>query len=355
VEAVVASALAAVVLLSLNGVLLMAARAMPGRTDSGQSAALARAGRWLADDLRYATEVTSFGPSTITVKVPDRDGDGVADSIQYSWSGVTGGPVLRQVNGSTGEVMFVAGANGISGGLALTRELESVTSAATTTTTSTVTTLASFVPTIAGPPALVATSNWFGQHVPVALSASAIGYTVDRAELLLARSGVATGVTRVQIREARSGLPTARVIAEALIAETNLPTVAVWTNVVFSPPVSVDAGQPLCVVLTLGSTSPSAAWTQQMLLAPTSAGAALTSVDGGSSWSSTSGRAFGYRLFGRVTSASVSANVTTQRYLSVAATLGGRRTVVEMFNRPTVIGQAVAPPPVTGPGLDLQP
>lgn len=350
VEAVVASALAAVVLLSLNGVLLMAARAMPGRTDSGQSAEAARAGRWLADDLRYAIEVTSFGPLSITVKAPDRDGDGVAESIEYSWSGLTGDPVLRRVNGSTGEPMFVAGANGISGGLDLTRELEAVTSGATTASISTETTLGSFAPTIAGAAELVATSTWLGQHVPVGLPASATGYNVDRVELLLARSGVATGVTRVQIREARSGLPTARILAEALVDELNLATSEVWTSVPFTPPASVSAGQPVCIVLALESRSPSAAWTQQTVLVPASAGAALSSVDGGASWTRPSGRAFGYRLLGRVTSASVSANVTSQRYLSVTAMLGGRRTVVEMLNRPVVIAPVVAPPSVTGPG-----
>jgi competence protein ComGC len=52
-------------------------------------------------DVSLATAITEQTATSITMTVPDRDGDGQPETIRYAWSGVAGDPLTRQYNGGT--------------------------------------------------------------------------------------------------------------------------------------------------------------------------------------------------------------------------------------------------------------
>ncbi len=65
----------------------------------------------LERDLRCAVEILTQEDREIRFRVPDRNGDGLPETIRYWWSGVSGTPVFRQVNAHAAEVLLGQAAN----------------------------------------------------------------------------------------------------------------------------------------------------------------------------------------------------------------------------------------------------
>ncbi len=57
----------------------------------------------LTEDLQHAIRLSSVSATSITVQLADRTGDGVAESVTYSWSGTAGAPLIRTYNLTTTE------------------------------------------------------------------------------------------------------------------------------------------------------------------------------------------------------------------------------------------------------------
>ena len=71
-------------------------------TDDSPLSASRRGGAVLSDllaELEFARSFTETTPTAITMIVPDRDGDTIAETIRYAWSGTPGDPLTRQYNG----------------------------------------------------------------------------------------------------------------------------------------------------------------------------------------------------------------------------------------------------------------
>jgi hypothetical protein len=102
VEVVLSAVTLAVLLLATGSAVALAARAIPdGRSVASATVAGGRALDSLTTDLADATAVTSATATAITLTVPDRTGDGVADTITYAWSGVSDAPLTRKFNTGT--------------------------------------------------------------------------------------------------------------------------------------------------------------------------------------------------------------------------------------------------------------
>ena len=56
-------------------------------------------------ELRYATAFTERTATAVTFQVPDRNGDSLAETIRYSWSGTAGDPLLMTYNGSAASIL----------------------------------------------------------------------------------------------------------------------------------------------------------------------------------------------------------------------------------------------------------
>lgn len=78
----------------------LAGRAAPNANASPER----EGGAWAASaemsaDLSLATAVTESTPTSITVTVPDQSGNGLPETIRWSWGGNAGDPVVRTYNG----------------------------------------------------------------------------------------------------------------------------------------------------------------------------------------------------------------------------------------------------------------
>ena len=55
----------------------------------------------IAADLHVAQSFAVSDPTSVTITVPDRDGDLAPETITYSWSGAAGDPLVRTHNGQS--------------------------------------------------------------------------------------------------------------------------------------------------------------------------------------------------------------------------------------------------------------
>lgn len=100
IELLVASASASVLMVGLSSALFVSGRAM----DLDEGAAVVRNEADLAvsrmmDDLKEARRFFEVEPTSLEFTVPDRNSDGFDETLRYSWSGVAGDPLLRQIDG----------------------------------------------------------------------------------------------------------------------------------------------------------------------------------------------------------------------------------------------------------------
>ena len=100
VEMVVASASAAILMGGLASSIYIASQSLDvttGPLTEARSAhsALATINR----DLQSALTLSELTATTITMSVPDRDGDNVPETIRYAWSGNVGDPLTQEYNG----------------------------------------------------------------------------------------------------------------------------------------------------------------------------------------------------------------------------------------------------------------
>lgn len=98
VELVVSMVVMALLLTALGSALVLASAALPEPDDpltqvDDASLALDR----FTEDLYGATDVTARSATSISITVPDRTGDGVADTIVWSWAGSSGSPLRRKL------------------------------------------------------------------------------------------------------------------------------------------------------------------------------------------------------------------------------------------------------------------
>ena len=62
----------------------------------------------LADELQYATLLIGQSTRSLEFVIADRDGDGRAEKIRYAWSGTSGDPLIKTVNGGTPKTVLEA-------------------------------------------------------------------------------------------------------------------------------------------------------------------------------------------------------------------------------------------------------
>lgn len=96
IEVVVATAVSGVLLLALGSAVALASRAVPSGSEPViTEGAIGRACAVMQADIEETTDLY-FG-STLLLAVPDRDGDGRDDLIEYAWAG-TGNMLTRSHN-----------------------------------------------------------------------------------------------------------------------------------------------------------------------------------------------------------------------------------------------------------------
>lgn len=109
VELVVCMPLTAMLLLGMASAIHIASQTTSSASHGpGQTATATQALDYLVTEIRYATTLTTGTATEIICSVPDRNGNGAAETIRFYWSGAVGSPLYRQVNGSALEVVVAS-------------------------------------------------------------------------------------------------------------------------------------------------------------------------------------------------------------------------------------------------------
>lgn len=99
VELITSMVIMSILLGAVMSVMVIASHAIPANTP--ELTTLAQAHTVLlriADEVATADAVELHDEHTLRLRVPDRDGDGADDVLQYSWSGTVGDPLLGTYN-----------------------------------------------------------------------------------------------------------------------------------------------------------------------------------------------------------------------------------------------------------------
>jgi hypothetical protein len=84
----------------LASALFVSSRALdPSRGAASRRTAADRAAAALLSDTQHALQYTERTATALTLTVPDRTGDDQPETLRYAWSGVSGSPLTRSVNG----------------------------------------------------------------------------------------------------------------------------------------------------------------------------------------------------------------------------------------------------------------
>ena len=103
-EVILSTAVTCTIMGAVLSTMVIASRAI----DNGPTTWITTAGDAASDvttDLSLAQGATEREDHAVTVTVPDRDADGQAETIRYSWSGTAGDPLLREYNGGSAAIV----------------------------------------------------------------------------------------------------------------------------------------------------------------------------------------------------------------------------------------------------------
>lgn len=228
-EMIVACAITMILAIGLGSIVMLASRVMPrakATTDQQVTEVATRAMETVAQDVAQAIEAPTIKARGLLVTHPDRNADGKPDTVQYSWSGVAGDPLVRTANADT-PVNVIDRVRTF----ALTPTIETRTATMTgAAVPSGVSALASYTGT-AGTWEDVKTANWPATAFTVTLPAGAKSYTITKVDLYVSRIGLLAGSDHVELRTAwPDGTPTNTVLARANLPGGILALSAGWQS-----------------------------------------------------------------------------------------------------------------------------
>jgi hypothetical protein len=195
--------------------------------------------------LKVALSITQQTATTLTFTVPDRNGDNVAETISYSWDGVSGHPLTRQYNG--GALLSIAD-NVTSFNLGyLTRTVG--TPPAPPPTVSAEQVMASYDTATATSNFAVTGTAWGAEYFKPTLPAAAISWKITHIKMKLSQKAGSSGNFIVQVRPATGAkLPTATILDSATISNA-IGTTAVWVDIPFNNLGGLDPSAGYVVVI----------------------------------------------------------------------------------------------------------
>jgi hypothetical protein len=255
----------------------------------------------LATDLRCAILVMEEPSRMLDFVVADRDGDGAAERIRYEWSGTTGDPLTRSLNGGPPAVVL----NSVHE-FYVAPTIQTTTLSLPTTTTSSEVFLAGNTNAQSGTDRDVTLLQHAAQRInPAAFSAAApanaLAWNATRIEAIARNRGATTGTLLVQIRSAGDPYdgPTAHVLGQVGIPEASLTSGYGWNTAIFSGGPQHFALHRRYAIAFAGLSG--SGHDAQLFVNDGSAGGVLQSDDGGGTWQYMSSRQMYYRLYGTFT------------------------------------------------------
>ena len=108
IELLISSGSAVLLLGGISSALYLSSQAINPDPASMQTSRAAEVLARLRDDLRHATSFTELSDQTVSFQVPDRDGDGDAENLRYSWSGAAGDPLVYEYNATGAQTLLAS-------------------------------------------------------------------------------------------------------------------------------------------------------------------------------------------------------------------------------------------------------
>jgi hypothetical protein len=179
----------------------------------------------LTDELQHATLVIGQSPKVLEFVITDRNADGTAEKIRYEWSGTSGHPLRKSINGGS-PVTVLETVNNFNA----TYLLEPKTTALTTTTESAEAVLAANEPSGTNVNRDISATSYSGHHlypwVFSGIPSNAICWNLTKMECQVRQSGATSDTLLVQLRAAGEYYQgaTSEVIGQESIPEASLPS-----------------------------------------------------------------------------------------------------------------------------------
>jgi prepilin-type N-terminal cleavage/methylation domain-containing protein len=277
-ELMVSCAVMAVIMVGVMSSVLIAGRGVNHGAPDKSALVAGNVASLIATELRTALSVTELTPTAVTFTVPPRNGDAAPETIRYAWSGTSGAAVTRQYNGG-------AAANMID---SVQSFQLTYTRSSTTTTASTESaeqTLWSYAGVLLSSSSQLTTTNWIGQVITPSIPVNATSWRVTRVQYQGQQDGGATGQFNVQVRTVSGGVPTNTIVDGVGVSESSLPVGAGWVQAPFNNAGGLKPGSSAAIVFQYVSGSPAGDVIYQSLLSILAGGNAVTTTNGGSSWS----------------------------------------------------------------------
>jgi prepilin-type N-terminal cleavage/methylation domain-containing protein len=340
IEMVLTAAVAGVLMVGMGSAMMFAGRALPNvKGVATTTITTAEALDQITTDLQYAISVTQRSAGMIEFTVHDRNGDDIAETIRYSWSGMAKNPLTRQYNGGTAETIL-----GDVYQFNLSYTLKTVSTEIPQGNESAETILASYSANKNLYDFPIKDGEWYAEYVFPSLPANTVSWKVTRVLLPAKLDGATLGQASIQLRRPTlSGRVSDVVIDEKTLLESVLTTKYVSQQFTFSNASGLAPTQGVWIVgkwladayacriqgQSSGVTAPNLALAQ--------------SLDGGSSWSTLAGQSLLFTLYGTVTTAGTPQTQNTYYLEGVNLTLRAGsdtqatvQTGVRLLNRPAV-------------------
>ncbi|HEX4414574.1 MAG TPA: hypothetical protein VH107_13160 [Lacipirellulaceae bacterium] len=312
IELVAAMIASAFLLMGMGSVMFIARQVAYTPSDASSRSTAADVVSQICDELRYATVVLQQSSQILEFVVADRNADGTAERIRYQWSGTTGAPLVKTVNGGTG-VNVLPSVNSF---VITTQQTQKVTALTTTADTSETVLLANTA--VSGPSYRdIDANNCMAQSIdPSAFTgvpSTAISWNATKVDFYGDKNGSTAETLAVQLRYSGdpNDQPTSNVIGQTTVAESSLASG--WNTVTFASPIrGLSLNRKVDMVFALASGSGKAA---KIAYNDSFATGITDSTDGGASWQSMATRQMWGRIYGTYTSPGTSYNVT-RNYVS---------------------------------------
>lgn len=280
IELMVSLAIVSILVTSIGSLIILASKAIP-RDDGVFAASLGGAilTEELIDDAAFAIAFDEISKTAIEFTLPDRTGDGDEEVVRYAWSGTSGHPLTRSINGSS-PVVVLPDVRSLEFS-ATTRSGSVFLGSNQTASSQDIQEYDAALPLTWQ----VTDTNWCGLYCPPPQTSGATGWRITQVRLKLLRSGGGAGGGEIQLRKPRAnGTPGTTVYATTTFREDDFGSTATWGTFNLDSGV-VPANQGICIVIrgTKGSNASGVGYFSSLGIPTGTIG--LASTSSGASWS----------------------------------------------------------------------
>lgn len=298
IEMVVAAAVTSVIMLGIGSAMLIAGRAMP---QAGSAAvvtlAAAKAAEQMIGELRYAIAISGRSATMIELAVPDRDNNGLSETIRYEWSTVAGAPLIRRYNGGTA-VTILPDVREFS----LSYDIETIGKEIPQANESAETRLIDYSSSTDLGDYPIKSAEWYGEYFHPTLPAGAISWKVTRVRFFAKQAGLPGGEARVQIHRATiKGLPSGVVLERNTLYESLIPPQYLEYEVAFTQVAGLSPQEGLCLVFKWISDTEACMLLGQNRNVTATNLSLVRSMNQGNTWLKLAGQSLLFSIYGTVT------------------------------------------------------